>query len=380
MLAVYGIGQLLENYVLVPYLVGDRIGLHPLAVIFALLAFGQLFGFAGVLLALPVSAALLVGAAPPARARTVDVAACTATSGMARMEQLIFELAPPEPPSFANFVAGRNAEALAALAALAAGRGARPASCCGAPPASARRTCCARRCAAATAAGRSAVYVAEPGALDADPPGAGAPALVAVDRVEAADADAQARLFTLYNALRAAGGQLLVAAGAAPAALPLRDDLRTRLGWGLVLRGPAAGRRRQAGGARAYARLRGFPLSDDVIAYLLAHGRRDMATLVATLAALDRHSLATRAADHRAAAARLAAAGHRVHGAPGLTGRRRPRRRFRRRQLARWRDGRALPTRLSPKLKKSVLIENNALPQRAHAPAPLCQPVAKHPR
>ena len=59
--AVYGVGQLLENYVLVPYLVGDRIGLHPLAVIFALLAFGQLFGFAGVLLALPASAAMLVG-------------------------------------------------------------------------------------------------------------------------------------------------------------------------------------------------------------------------------------------------------------------------------------------------------------------------------
>jgi predicted PurR-regulated permease PerM len=60
-LAVYGIGQLLENYVLVPLLVGDRIGLHPLAVIFALLAFGELFGFAGVLMALPVSAMLLVG-------------------------------------------------------------------------------------------------------------------------------------------------------------------------------------------------------------------------------------------------------------------------------------------------------------------------------
>jgi predicted PurR-regulated permease PerM len=60
-LAVYAVGQLLENYVLVPYLVGDRIGLHPLAVIFALLAFGQLFGFAGVLLALPISASLLVG-------------------------------------------------------------------------------------------------------------------------------------------------------------------------------------------------------------------------------------------------------------------------------------------------------------------------------
>ena len=58
---VYLVGQLVENYFLVPWLVGDRIGLHPLAVIFALLAFGQLFGFAGVLLALPVSAALLVG-------------------------------------------------------------------------------------------------------------------------------------------------------------------------------------------------------------------------------------------------------------------------------------------------------------------------------
>jgi predicted PurR-regulated permease PerM len=60
-LAVYAVGQLLESYVLVPFLVGDRIGLHPLAVIFALLAFGELFGFAGVLMALPVSAMMLVG-------------------------------------------------------------------------------------------------------------------------------------------------------------------------------------------------------------------------------------------------------------------------------------------------------------------------------
>jgi predicted PurR-regulated permease PerM len=58
--AVFGIGQILEGFVLVPYLVGDRIGLHPLAVIFSLMAFGQLFGFVGVLLALPASAALLV--------------------------------------------------------------------------------------------------------------------------------------------------------------------------------------------------------------------------------------------------------------------------------------------------------------------------------
>jgi len=60
-LIVFGLGQLLESMVLVPKLVGDRIGLHPVVVIFSLLAGGQLFGFAGVLLALPVSAAIAVG-------------------------------------------------------------------------------------------------------------------------------------------------------------------------------------------------------------------------------------------------------------------------------------------------------------------------------
>jgi predicted PurR-regulated permease PerM len=57
---VYGLGQLLESFVLTPRLVGERIGLHPLAVILSLMAFGQLFGFVGVLVALPASAVLLV--------------------------------------------------------------------------------------------------------------------------------------------------------------------------------------------------------------------------------------------------------------------------------------------------------------------------------
>ena len=57
---VYGLGQLVESLYLTPRLLGERIGLHPLAVIFALLAFGQLFGFVGILVALPVSAVLLV--------------------------------------------------------------------------------------------------------------------------------------------------------------------------------------------------------------------------------------------------------------------------------------------------------------------------------
>ena len=59
-LGVFAIGQTLEGFVLVPWLVGDRIGLHPVAVIFAIMAGGQLFGFLGILLALPVAAVTMV--------------------------------------------------------------------------------------------------------------------------------------------------------------------------------------------------------------------------------------------------------------------------------------------------------------------------------
>ena len=58
---VFVIGQGIEGNFVTPKLVGSRIGLHPVAVIFALLAFGQVFGFPGLLLALPASAVLLVG-------------------------------------------------------------------------------------------------------------------------------------------------------------------------------------------------------------------------------------------------------------------------------------------------------------------------------
>jgi predicted PurR-regulated permease PerM len=59
-LVIYGLGQFIEGFFLTPRLVGERIGLHPVAVLFALLLFGKLFGFFGVLLALPTSAVGLV--------------------------------------------------------------------------------------------------------------------------------------------------------------------------------------------------------------------------------------------------------------------------------------------------------------------------------
>lgn len=60
-LLVFAIGQVLESFILTPTLVGERIGLHPVTVLFALIACGQLFGFVGILFALPISAAIAVG-------------------------------------------------------------------------------------------------------------------------------------------------------------------------------------------------------------------------------------------------------------------------------------------------------------------------------
>ncbi|MFT5520940.1 MAG: hypothetical protein ACI9IA_001540 [Enterobacterales bacterium] len=57
---VFGVGQMLESMLLTPLLVGDKIGLHPVAVIFAIMAGGQLFGFVGILVALPVAAVIMV--------------------------------------------------------------------------------------------------------------------------------------------------------------------------------------------------------------------------------------------------------------------------------------------------------------------------------
>jgi DnaA family protein len=118
--------------------------------------------------------------------------------------------------------------------------------------------------------------------------------LVVVDAVDAADADAQGRLFTLINRLVAVQGHWLAAASLPPARLALREDLRTRLALGLVLEIVPLADADKPQALAAYARERGFDLSDDVIGYLLAHGRRDMRSLVAALAALDRRSLAAK--------------------------------------------------------------------------------------
>lgn len=209
-------------------------------------------------------------------------------------EQLVLELAQPEAPTFANFVAGPNAEALAALRTLAAGAS-RETGLLLWGASGAGKSHLLAACAAATAASRPVIRFESPAAL---PPidELRSSTLLVVDRVDTADTDAQGRLFTLLNRLAALEGQWLAASALPPARLALREDLRTRLALGLVLEIVPLADADKPQALIAYARERGFHLADDVIDYLLAHGRRDMGSLMAALAALDRRSLAVKRA------------------------------------------------------------------------------------
>lgn len=208
------------------------------------------------------------------------------------MEQLPFELAVPEPPTFANFVVGRNGEAADLLSRLAAGGERVSSVLLWGAAGSGRSHLLQAVVAAALANGRPAMYCANPAAAPAEPPDVGA--LVAVDDIDASDIVAQGHLFTLFNRLADTGGHLAAASATPPARLAMRADLRSRLGSGLAYEIAPLTDADKPAALAAYARSRGIVLDGDVIAYLLAHGRRDMPSLLATLTALDRESLATK--------------------------------------------------------------------------------------
>lgn len=195
--------------------------------------------------------------------------------------QLTLDLVKPAAPSLENFVVGRNAEVVAALRAVAGGRGERFIYLWG-----------------ESGAGRSHLLQA----LDPDS-GRNVPrldsqrSLYVVDDVDLRDDSQQQRLFGLLNDIRADGSKQFIGAGkAAPMHLDLRADVRTRLGWGLVYQVHGLSDAEKAHALSMHATSRGVALSDDVLDYLLTHMPRDMRTLVAIVDALDAYALSVRKA------------------------------------------------------------------------------------
>jgi len=196
------------------------------------------------------------------------------------MRQLILDLLPDSPPTLDNFVPGGNAETVNALTEWLAG-GHRDTSFC---------------LYGESGCGRSHLLLASDfNYVDADRnpslQGLVDVAELAVDNVEALDADGQIALFNHFNRLKMAGGRLLTAAPQPPAHLALREDLRTRLGSGLIYRLQPLSDTEKAEAIAAQAKERALKLSPEAINYLLRHAPRDMRTLSMLVVALDQYTL-----------------------------------------------------------------------------------------
>lgn len=210
------------------------------------------------------------------------------------MSQLLLDIGPVKQPTLDNFVVGRNPELLSVLRhAMAGSSSERCIYLWG--EAGSGKTHLLQACVRAVQDGQatqsiqhSAVYAQ--GDVPSQNMDMGA-AVVAVDDVESLDDAAQIRLFDLYNQIRDRGGMLLVSGKESPLHLKLRDDLRTRLGWGLVYQVHSLSDEEKAQALRQHAHERGFLLPPEVTQYLLRHGRRDLPSLMAVLDALDEHSL-----------------------------------------------------------------------------------------
>lgn len=203
------------------------------------------------------------------------------------MSQLLLDIAPDRPATLDNFVAGRNMELLSALRHALAGGSERCFYLWGEDGSG--KSHLLRACVhAAPEMKLSAVYAR--GNVPSQLMDAGA-ALAAVDDVELLDDTAQIHLFDLYNRMRDSGGMLLVSGRQSPLHLGLRDDLRTRLGWGLVYQVHGLSDEEKALALARHAQARGFALPPEISQYLLRHGRRDLPSLLAVLDALDEHTL-----------------------------------------------------------------------------------------
>jgi DnaA family protein len=207
------------------------------------------------------------------------------------MRQLLLDWGAEKPQTLATFVAGRNAELVQLMRSLACRCGDMPEQrfvyLWGEPGAGKTHLL---RALASSGCGRYIGGGADPDAFEYAP-------LVSrylLDDCDSLPAEAQAAAFGLYNQVRENGGIWVAAGAAPPAALPLREDLRTRLGWGLVYQVHGLSDEEKIAALSQAAAARGFEVAPAVLAYLITHLRRDMRSLSATLDALDRYSLETK--------------------------------------------------------------------------------------
>lgn len=207
------------------------------------------------------------------------------------MKQLLLELDTRAPVTLANFVAGPNVELLTLLKRIAA-------SGCnehfvyfwGAPGSG--KSHLLRALAGTESNPYSSRYLG-PADGHAAFTYSAAIQLYLLDDCDQLSSAAQIDAFALFNQVREHGALLVGAGALPPAQLALREDLRTRLGWGLVYQLHGLSDQEKITALTYAAEARGLVLSNGVLPYLLAHFRRDMGSLTAMLAALDRYSLET---------------------------------------------------------------------------------------
>jgi DnaA family protein len=186
------------------------------------------------------------------------------------MKQLLLDIQPQALPTITNFVVGKNAEAMHSLnQALSGDASMRFIYFWG-------------------AAGSGKSHLLQAAKIVAAEKNL---SLICADDVHLLDEEAQIRLFDTYNQIRAEEGLLFAAGNAAPNQLGLRDDLATRLAWGLTYQMHPLSDEEKAQALKNHAAARGMKLPDEVIDYCLRYLRRDLPNLMATLEALDEWSL-----------------------------------------------------------------------------------------
>lgn len=180
------------------------------------------------------------------------------------MKQLLLDIKPAAPPNFDNFVTGKNAELIFQLKhALNTPKEAHFIYLWG-------------------ESGSGKTHLIEACRTSA---------VMLVDDVHLLSNAAQINLFNQFNQLKASNGSLISTGSYAPTQMGLRDDLATRLAWGLVYQCQPLSDEDKATALKQHAFERGMELPDEVINYFLRNLRRDLNTLMNTLDALDEWSL-----------------------------------------------------------------------------------------